>query len=545
VACLDEFTCSVYADGELPAADASRVKEHLQTCSKCCEIVDALRVESRVLIACLQDLDGLERRLKPAAAAAPGLAEGSAGSLVTLGAFLIAAAMVIRAAFGFLGSLALPAALEWLDPTRTAGQTNLLLNTITYLVLEGGSMMDSILNSATLIALNLLALIVITVLLRRSIATRAMLSVIALLAVFSSTSYALDIRRGHESVTVPQGETIDDTLVVFGDSVNVDGTVNGDLIAFARNVSVRGMVKGNVIGFGQHVIVEGTVEGSILGFGQTVETRGHVTNNIYGFGQNVSIATGAEVTGNAALFGAETNNDGSIGRDLWAFCSRADVRGNVLRNVSAYAERVNVSAPARIVGNLTAHVRNRNNVRIESGATVGGKTDIQVSPPEPNRYATFSFYVRQILWLAAAFLTGMVLFWLVPALTNVNLDSARALLTAAGIGFLAACATPIAAIIVAITLIGLPIGLVTLALWLLCLYLAKIVLAGFMGRALLRGQGEENASPALMLLVGLVLVLIAINLPYVGGIISFFLTLLGLGAMIMTLYNRRQTLQAA
>jgi len=168
-------------------------------------------------------------------------------------------------------------------------------------------MVESILNSATLIALNLLALIGVAMLLRRSIAMTAMLSVIVFLALFSSSTYALDIRKAMTgSLPCPRTKSSDDTLVVFGDSVNIDGTVNGDLIAFARNVSVRGMVKGNVIGFGQHVTVEGMVQGSILGFGQTVQTRAR-SNNVYGFGQNVGIATGAEVSGNAALFGSETD----------------------------------------------------------------------------------------------------------------------------------------------------------------------------------------------------------------------------------------------
>jgi cytoskeletal protein CcmA (bactofilin family) len=508
-------------------------------------MVDAFRVESRVLIECLQDPDGFERQLKPATTGVP---ERGIAGLVRLGILVTGMAAVHRAAFGFLGSLELPASLDWLDPTRTAGQMNLVVNAIAYVLLEGGSMMESILDSATVIALNLVGLAVITMLLRRSIRTTAMLSVIALMAVFSSSSYALDVRRAeNQAVTVPQGETVDDTLVVFGDSINIDGTVNGDLITFARNVSIRGMVKGNVIGFGQHLTVEGIIEGSIFGVGQTVQNRGRVTNNVYGFGQDVTIGTGAEVTGNALLFAGETNVDGSIGHDLWIFCNRADVRGNVLRNVNAFVNGITVLAPARIVGDLTARVQRADNVRVESGATVGGKTDIQVRPPEPNRYATFSFYLRQIMWLAAAFVTGIILFWLFPALTQVNLDSARTLLTAAGIGFLAACATPIAAIIIAVTVIGLPIGLVTLALWLLGLYLAKIVLAGFLGRALLAGQGEQRPAPALMLLVGLVLVLIAVNLPYVGGIINFLLTLLGLGALILTLYRsyRRESLQPA
>ena len=350
MACLDEFTCSVYADGELPESEASQVAKHLQSCGKCREIVDALRVESRALMECLQDVDAFEQL--PAS-----ITQNSSLSVARLGILTFGIAAFAKATLGFLGSVELPASLEWLDPTRTAGQLNLVANAISYVLLQGGSMMESIFNSVALIALNLLGLFIVTMLLRRSIGTTAILSVIALLVVFSSSSYALDIRTANDRpVTVPAGETVNDTLVVFAESVNIDGTVNGDLIAFARDITIRGTVKGNVISFGQHVTTEGTVEGSIFGVGQNVLTRGQVAHNVYGFGQDVSTGNGARVTGNALLFASEANVDGMIGQDLWAFCNRTNVRANISRNFTTYANDVIVSAPAVIGGNLTAHV---------------------------------------------------------------------------------------------------------------------------------------------------------------------------------------------
>ena len=386
--------------------------------------------------------------------------------MARLGILTFGIAAFAKATLGFLGGVELPASLEWLDPTRTAGQLNLAANAISYVLLQGGSMTESIFNSVALIALNLLGLFIITLLLRRSIGTTAMLTVIALVAVFSSSSYALDVRTANDRpVTVPEGETVNDTLVVFAESVNINGTVNGDLIAFARDITIRGTVKGNVISIGQHVTTEGMVEGSIFGFGQNVLTRGQVAHNVYGVGQDVSTGSGARVTGNALLFASEANVDGMIGQDLWAFSNRTNVRANISHNFTTYANDVIVSAPAVIGGNLTAHVVDNKRVRVETGAMIGGKTDIQVRPPAPSRYATFSFYMRQILWLAASLIFGLIVFWLSPALTRVNLDTPRTLLIAAGIGFLGIVVTPIVAIIIACTIIGLPIGLVSLALW--------------------------------------------------------------------------------
>lgn len=38
---------------------------------------------------------------------------------------------------------------------------------------------------------------------------------------------ALDVRRSDDRVTVAANETIDDTLIAFGDRVEIDGTVTG------------------------------------------------------------------------------------------------------------------------------------------------------------------------------------------------------------------------------------------------------------------------------------------------------------------------------
>jgi hypothetical protein len=61
--------------------------------------------------------------------------------------------------------------------------------------------------------------------------------------------------------------------------------------------------------------------------------------------------------------------------------------------------------------------------------------------------------------------------------------------------------------------------------------------AEFIGRSLTKESG------AMALLAGIVLVIVAVNLPWIGGLINFVLCLLGLGAIAMALYsvaNRRR-----
>jgi hypothetical protein len=371
-----------------------------------------------------------------------------------------------------------------------------------------------------------------------------MLATVVLCLSVSTPASAIDFRgggpsgRNQETVVVAAGETLDDTLIAGGDTVIVEGTITGDLLAGARRVVIRGKVMGDVIAGAQSIEIDnnGVVEGNIIGFGQKIQIRGRLGRNLYGFGQEITADRQGDIGGNMMGFGQQITVDGNVGRDLTAFMQRVDVRGNIKNNLQANGQFINVMSPAHIGGNLVAGVPDKENLRVDSGAFIGGKTDLHIAPKRPSQYSTAWFYIWQIVWLAAAFITGMVLFWLLPTAGRPELNTRNGLLTAGAIGFLAAVATPIAAIIIGITLIGLPIALTSLALWALGLYLAKIVLAVFVGRSLLT---SPHTSTAIALLVGLILVLIVVDLPYVGGIANLILTCFGFGAFLMAVYRSR------
>src|SRR5690606_31640841 len=125
---------------------------------------------------------------------------------------------------------------------------------------------------------------------------------------------AVEIRRGEGLMTVAAGETIGDTLMIFGESISIDGNVTGDLIAFGRRVSVRGNVGGDVITGAELVTVEGAVAGNVIGFARELTLTGaRVAGNLYGFGNTGLVATGAEVGGNAATLGTGRAQHGAVG----------------------------------------------------------------------------------------------------------------------------------------------------------------------------------------------------------------------------------------
>lgn len=386
-------------------------------------------------------------------------------------------------------------------------------------------------------------------LVRRRPAALAVLVTLVVVLGLPQPGAAMEKRKG-ETITVASNETIENSLFASGDTVNVDGVINGDLFVFAHKLSIRGTVKGNVMAFTQSFDMNGKVEGNLYTFVQWFTLEGEVGRNLYAFCQNCRLTSGGRIGGDLTTFGQQTALDGAIGRDAVISGDGVEVRGTVGRNLTAKAHQVSVFSPARIGGNLSAQVHRKENLKVEDGATVVGKTETQLPKRREgraSRYARPSFYFGQMMRLAAAFATGVLLFWLFPALFPGRFESAGALLARMGIGLATLVAVPVGAVIVAITVIGLPIGILAVMAWVAGLYLAKAFVAIFVGQALMRPTNGKFSSRALALLVGLALLYVAMNLPYLGGLITFLVILLGLGMAAMQLYSywRRPTPQPA
>ena len=532
--CPSVVTHSMYADGALSPRDATLLERHAATCTACRARIEALRDESEVLRTALrhaEDLAPIPRFVPPP----------SARDFVVLIASVVLIGGFSRAFWSTLAA-AIPAELKWLNPFESGVLFERATAIVRFIVFEGPAMWTATLNfvgAALVVAF--VAWLAYSAARRRTFIgiAAAMLAVVVALP---SVGHAFEIRRTEDGpVVVAADETINDTLLAMGQTVSIDGTVNGDLLAFAGEVTIRGNVTGNVVTGAQSVTIEGTVGGTVLGAGENVTLENaRVGRDFYGFGNDVAITSGANVTGNAMGFGSTVDVDGRVGIDFKGFGSTVTVRGAVERNVDGFGQTVTVDSTARIGGNVTGHVDSAGDLKVADGAQVGGSVNEQlVERDEPrNRYLTFSHYLGgQVIRLAGYFLAGLLLLWLVPVLREVSLPNTEAILRSFGIGLAAAVTLPVAAIIVCLTVVGIPIGILTFVLGAIGLYFSKPIIAQIIGRGVLRNRPTPPHYAA-TLFVGLLIVIVAINLPWIGGFASLVLTLVGFGVIVSLIYAR-------
>lgn len=516
MSCPSEPLLAVHADDELPTDEALRLEAHLGGCSRCRGLFQALRVENRLLSRVLEEAPN-RSPARPTALAELGL----------LGLLLLAATAGLQALLSWLGSLGQDAPFQAMSGrSRVVG---MLFEAFFYLLREGASMLTSLLTTFGVLALVGLVFLIGWSLRRRATAVWVLLLVLVVL-VAPARALERRIARGEgESVVVKAGETVDDSLLAVGESVSVDGVVTGNLLAFSRRVTVRGTVRGDLVTGAQRVEIAGAVEGNVLSFSETVTIRGPVGKSLHSVAQHVGLAPEGRVEGDVFAFAEEADLDGHVSRDLLTWSGLTNLRGEVARNFSAWTGRLRVEAPARIGGDIVAHVDRKEAVFVDPGASVGGKTETRLPVDKGSRFSDPGFYVWKAVWLAAALVTGLLLNRLLPSLFAGRLGDARTLLGSLGIGFVGLVAAPVAIILIGVTMVGLPVALIALGLWLAALYLSPILVSALLGRMVLPRRGGQSPPFAFALFVGLLMLTVAGSVPYLGGLVTALVIPIGLG----------------
>lgn len=308
---------------------------------------------------------------------------------------------------------------------------------------------------------------------------------------------AAEARTGG-TIVVEEGETVEGGLQAFGGTVVVHGTVEGDLDAFAGSV-----------------LVTGTVTGDLNGFGGSVRIAGDVQGDVGAFGGDVVLEEG-----------------GSVGGELEAAGGNIVLDGAVAGNVRVGAEQVTVGETASVGGDLEYDAES---ATIASGATISGTTrqvdairgpQVPVVPRLPN-------WVGGLYGFLVNVLVGAVLLAAVPRFSaGVARQITEDPLPAGGVGLLVLVGSPVLLVLLAITIIGIPLAIVGAVLWGLGLWLGFVYGAFALG-TWLYAYASDEPNRWYALLLGLAVVVLLDLVPFLGGLVSFLVLLLGLGALGM------------
>lgn len=340
------------------------------------------------------------------------------------------------------------------------------------------------------------------------------------------------------SVVVKSDEVVDDDLYVSGNIVQINGTVEGDVYVAGQNIIINGQIGGDLLAAGSTITVNGDVNGSIRAGGQTLNiVDSEVGGGVSFFGAALSTTTETNIGQGVLFFGESATINGRIAYGLTAYGTTVSINGEVGRKSNITSQNLKIEQDAVISGDL--EYRSDQEADIADTAQIVG----EVEHTGDFRKYEIGFDVGKYVFTAwsflAALVTGLVLLLLArkPLGDTAGIISRRPL-ASLGWGFLALLAVIPVGILLAITVLGLPMALLLWAGFLASLYISKFIVGIAMGRQILERFGnQKNPHIIYSFLLGLV-TLYAINLiPVVTVFASIVIASLGLGAIVMRLYG--------
>jgi hypothetical protein len=338
----------------------------------------------------------------------------------------------------------------------------------------------------------------------------------------------------------PQNEVIrhGDDVVASGSAPTVADSISGDAILAGGDIRFSGAAGGDYLGAGGKQAIGGRIHGSVRAAGGEIHVTAAVDRNATIGGGNVYLDSAADIARNAYIAGGYVEFDGTVRGGLVASGGTVVLNGIVNRDVDVNAGALRVGPRAVITGNLRYRVPARK-VHIDPAARVSGKIS---SLPVSRGWGLW-----HLLWILGFLIAGAAAVALFPRFTGeaaVILSNRPGLSALVGLGW--AILVPCVILLLAVTVIGLPLALLTTSVYLVLVCLGSVPFSVWLGRRLLgprAGAGRQGV--LLSFLAGGIILLVVGLVPVLGGLMKLIAGVLGLGAILLRAWTQRQQLATA
>ena len=305
---------------------------------------------------------------------------------------------------------------------------------------------------------------------------------------FSSQAFALQTFSGDSiSIDVP----VADDIIAAGDAISINAPVDS-AIAAGGMVSINAPVKGDVLALGGQVYVNSDVGGKVVAAGGTVHLGGDVGTNLVAAGQRVRLLPGK-----------------MVGRD-------------------AYIAGQDVSSAANINGTLQVSATRFNN----TGRA--GEVKFHKVEDQGRRGDDFKggYSIFRLLYLLGYFILGLILVRYMPGIfREVDEEARRSTLFKTLFGFVMIVAAFIALILVAASIIGLPIALISGLLFFAALLLSGSFISFSLG-SWINQKAKLKRGDLASFVIGFVILNVLFYLPLIGWLIKVISMSLGFASIV-------------
>ena len=333
--------------------------------------------------------------------------------------------------------------------------------------------------------------------------------------------------------TVTKRGTVNDDYYAAGGTVDVDANIVGDITVSGGELFIGKKVLGDVMALGGTIDIRGEIQDDVRTAGGDINIDAKIKDDLIAAGGKVRISSATSVGGEAWLAGGDVFMAGVVNKDLSIMAGNIRLSGTINGDVNLQGGEIEVLEGTLIKGNL--YYKSPNEAKIHSSAKIMGETTYEYVEWEEHHGASGIFFSLTMI------IAAIVLFKLFPSFTlssarRISVDPWKNL----GVGFALLVIAPITAVMLMGIVLGVWVGLVILVLYFVSLLLAFLIGCFFLGDWGARRFNKNITTTAHRLIsVSIVIVLLGIIqlIPVLGGLLTFALLLLGLGAGMLQLHS--------
>lgn len=339
------------------------------------------------------------------------------------------------------------------------------------------------------------------------------------------------VARTGEKISLGEDQVVSGDFYVAGDTLSLSGVIEGDVYAAGRSVVINGSVTEDAVVTGATVQVHGPVGDDLRAFAGEVTIAEHVAGDVVVFANSLTILSTATIDGEVLFFGNKLEISGDVGGSVTGKTGSARIDGAIGGNIELHAqERLTLGDRAQISGNVT-YTSIAELVRAQNSVVEGDIT--RQSGAEQNVREINVIPFLMLLFTSLVFL----LLFRDQLSTFVGMVTKRPAFFGL-VGLATLIATPVVAILLVVSILGMPLG-ITLAFLYLALLVWSWSLVGIVLGAFLSFAFTKKYSISLTWTVLGVLVFVALGyIPVFGPLLTLLLPCVTLGACAVIIYNR-------
>ncbi len=351
------------------------------------------------------------------------------------------------------------------------------------------------------------------------------------------SAHAVTFRSG-DQLTLPQDQTIDETVFVAAETLTVNSPINGDLYCAGRDVVINANIAGDIICAAETIKISGKFGGNLRVAARTIDTDALVQSSSSLLAQNLILRPTAQIGGDFVAGASTMDLGGSFARDIAVASSNLTFSGQAGRHAVVASKIANFANSSKIGGNLDLYSEAESTITLPENVVAGttNRHQVDTSTTTKNDVAkasTAAWFTSRLVSVISFLLVGFVLLYFTKtqALSSASILRLHPF-SSFFLGFAVLIFTPIIFIMALISVIGIPLAFILLFLYIIGMIIANVISAITFGRLLITKAFTNTRfhTDYYALIFGVLVLWLVFSIPGFGWILSFVSFCLGLGA---------------